>query len=360
MIGKLKYFLKGFYNQGVFALHRGIGMGVKPRFLSYAVTWRCNSKCIMCDTWKMRETPDELSVQELDFILGRDRSYLKTLMKVGITGGEPFLRKDLVDVVRVFRTRLPQAKISIVSNGFLTHLILERLKEIRSFYPEIGFSVSLDGLGCMHDKVRGIPGGFEMSMATLQGALQLGIPATSGMTVSPINLKNIEPLAELLTKMGVDFSFNLPEKGLNFHNAGKTPAFNEEEIGELIRVLKPFSNHFYMDNLSGLLKGKKRRLPCYSGIVSYFLKPNGELAMCNIVEETLGNLREQKLQRIIRGSKAREIRMKHKKCSCWSQCEVKYSAASAPLHQLLWFLKHKEKKKILARYASRLFPAKAE
>jgi MoaA/NifB/PqqE/SkfB family radical SAM enzyme len=98
---------------------------VRPLFLDYAVTWRCNARCIMCDTWQACKDldtpmPGELSLEDWRFMLKRDAEFLAGLKKIGLTGGEPFLRKDMVELIRLFHEHLPKARISVVSNGLMT------------------------------------------------------------------------------------------------------------------------------------------------------------------------------------------------------------------------------------------------
>lgn len=331
---------------------------VRPLFLDWAVTWRCNARCIMCDTWRQEAPgPDdprrELSLEEIKHVLRRDADFLRRLRKVGLTGGEPFLRDDLVAVVRAVNRFLPGARISIVSNGLMTKRILRMLEEIRSFLPGLIFSVSLDGLGPVHDRVRGIEGFYEHALATITGALEMGLTVTSGLTISHMNYDQITPVSQMLAGMGVDFSCNLQERGANFHNDGSAPDLTPEQAASVARDLTGFSHHYYMDNVRRQLQGARRTLPCYSGFSSYFLQPNGDVAMCNLVGEPMGNLRETSFARLAAGPRAWELRDRLAGCTCWSQCEVKNSAASAPLHVLKWLAKSPHKKAFLRHYAKK-------
>lgn len=356
MITGMLGLLLGICEQAVLSSRKRRCLPGRIRFLSYAVTWRCNSRCIMCDTWKApsSHSASELSPSELESILLRDSSDFRHLKRVGITGGEPFMRSDIPELVRTLRRSLPHTQVSIVSNGFLTDRILAALREIRSFYPDLLFSVSVDGVGETHDSIRGTPGAYDKAMATIRGVLDLGFPLTTGMTVSPSNIDQIEPLADLMDRMGVDFSFNLPETGQNFHNTGTGTALTQEQVRKLVQVLERYPHHYYMDNLRYILLGRRRSLPCYAGVASYFLKPDGDLAVCNLKGASLGNLRTSTLSEVINGDEAKQKRHELARCSCWSQCEVKYSASCAPVSQIWWFLMHRSRRQVLARYGRRL------
>lgn len=331
---------------------------VRPLFLDYAVTWRCNARCVMCDTWRQGTTPPtgeaaELSVDELGRILKRDRAFLSALRKVGLTGGEPFLREDLTDIIALLHRALPRARISVVSNGLLTQRILKALERVRAFFPELIFSVSLDGLGPVHDTVRGIPGAYDKALATIKGARELGFTVTSGMTLSARNFDQIQPVSGLLAGLGVDFSCNLQERGANFHNDGQADALDEDMRRRVLSDLEPFAHHFYMDHVRKQIEGRRRTLPCYSGLTSYFLKPNGDVAVCNLLGEPLGNLRQTPFAAIAGDVKSWQRRESLAGCTCWSQCEVKNSAAVAPWHVLAWWAGSGSKAGFLRHYAKK-------
>lgn len=329
---------------------------VRPVFLDYAVTWRCNARCVMCDTWQNKDGAElEITPDQWRGILKRDADFISGVRKVGLTGGEPFIRPDLVELIRIFHQAIPKARISVVSNGLMTERILERLAEIKSFCPQMVFSVSLDGLNQIHDKVRGIPGAFDKAMATMKGALELGFTVTSGMTISAYNYDQIEPLHRLLSSLGVDFSCNLMETGANFHTAGETraPGLDQAQSAKVKNDLKQFPHHYYMDNIRRRLEGQPRDLPCYSGLTSYFLHPNGDVAYCNLLGEPLGNLKETAFEDIADNPQTWQRRRELRDCRCWSQCEVKNSAAVAPWHVLKWVLKNPRKAAFFRHYAKK-------
>lgn len=329
---------------------------VRPVFLDYAVTWRCNARCVMCDTWQNTSGPEEeLSPKQWQDILRRDRDFLSRVGKLGLTGGEPFLRGDLVELLRVLHRGLPRARISVVSNGLMTERILRALEEIRGFCPDLVFSVSLDGLDQVHDKVRGIPGAFAKSLATIKGALELGFTVTSGMTISSLNYDQIGPVSRMLSGLGVDFSCNLMETGANFHTGGEARAqgLDPEQARQVHGELKQFGHHYYMDQIRQSLEGRPRTLPCYSGLTSYFLHPNGDLAICNLLGKPLGNLRQEPFAAIAGSPRTWQRRESLKGCTCWSQCEVKNSAAMAPWHVLGWALKNPQKGRFVRHYAKK-------
>ncbi len=350
--------LKGALRQPYLAYSRRRGRLVRPLILDYAVTWRCNARCVMCDTWRTgAENPEaarsELDPDELDRILARDAEFLRGVGKIGLTGGEPFLRSDLVELIQVLHRRLPASRISVVSNGLLTQRILKALAQVREFFPELIFSVSLDGLDQVHDQVRGIPGAYHKALATIEGARKLGVTVTSGMTISQLNYDQVQPVSSLLARLGVDFSCNLQERGANFHNQGQARDLEPEQKRLLHRSLAAFSHHYYMDHVRRQLEGRPRTLPCYSGFTSYFITPQGDVNFCNLIDRPLGNLRREGFRAIADKPRTWSMRRELLDCRCWSQCEVKNSAAVAPWHVLRWMLAKPDKLAFLKHYAKK-------
>jgi MoaA/NifB/PqqE/SkfB family radical SAM enzyme len=358
MINLVKGAVKAGLRQPYLEISRRKHKVVRPLFLDYAVTWRCNARCIMCDTWqacKDLDTPmqGEMSLEDWQTIFERDADFLRDIKKIGLTGGEPFLRKDITELVKLFHQTLPQARISVVSNGLMTKRTLRALERIKRFMPELIFSVSLDGIGEIHDKVRGIPGAFNKAMATMRGAKELGFTVTSGMVISSLNYNQIDDTARMLAGMGVDFSCNLQESGANFHTEDQLDEMTPEMLKLVEKSLENYSHHYYMDNVRRQLKGEKRTLPCYSGMTSYFLKPEGDLCVCNLLGDSLGNLKEQSFLEIADATSTWKRRDELKDCKCWSQCEVKNSAAVAPFHVVKWLAKSPCKSRFIRHYAGK-------
>ena len=134
-----------------------------PFSVVVSISYRCNSKCRTCDVW--RKPNDDMTVEEWDKVfanLGRTPFYIT------FTGGEPFLRKDLDEmVISAYRHCRPSV-ITIPTNGLLTDRIVERVDRICRECPtsQIGINLSLDGIGEEHDDIRGVPGNWAKSMAT--------------------------------------------------------------------------------------------------------------------------------------------------------------------------------------------------
>ena len=119
------------------------------------VTYRCNAHCNMCDCFRDPTRPeDEIT---LDVI-----KKLPEMAFTNITGGEPFIRKDIPEIVRELYKK--SDRIVISTNGYFTDRIIALCKE----FPKVGIRISIEGLQETNDKIRGIPDGFNRGYGTLK------------------------------------------------------------------------------------------------------------------------------------------------------------------------------------------------
>jgi len=328
---------------------------IKPRYLHFNVTYQCNLRCKMCNVWKRYKKDkvklkEELSLEEIREFFQNNKGFLSKLKSIGLTGGEPFLRPDLVEIVRSTHSILPQAQVGIQTNGFLPDIIRKRLKEIQSFYPEISLAVSLDGTEETHDRVRGVKRTYKKALSTIKYAKELGIESiTVGMTLTSYNYHEILDVYRIAEKYHCEFSCFPAEAGTRYSNIGESYEFSEEEKKKVVEELKEFGYHYYMDNLRLFWEGKKKRrtLPCYSGYTSLDLDPYGNVRPCVLLPDVFGNVKEEPLRKMLYSQKAKRIKKKIKRCSCWCQCEVSSSAVVDPFDVLRWFLTSANKKRFI-------------
>ncbi len=154
----LRYILQWYTNPARF-----LRRPARPTCINLPITDNCNARCVMCDVWKTRSY-DEITPEELGRIL-RDPLF-RNVQHVGVSGGEPTLRKDLCECVEAIMAGLPRIRtFTITSHGF-------QFRRWETFLPTIArtcrehgvdfrLNLSLDGIGPVHDTVRGIPGAFR-------------------------------------------------------------------------------------------------------------------------------------------------------------------------------------------------------
>ena len=139
-----------------------------PTSIQLPITNRCNSRCEMCDVWQM-DTSGEMDANEFEKIL--TDPLFSQITSVGINGGEPTLVNNVDRYAQVL-CRLPKLRnLSIISHGFNTERALRSIAQIKKIceQAEVKFhvSISLDGVGEVHNKVRNVPDVFQKTMATI-------------------------------------------------------------------------------------------------------------------------------------------------------------------------------------------------
>jgi MoaA/NifB/PqqE/SkfB family radical SAM enzyme len=151
----------------------------------------------MCNIWK-GDTPDRLLPEHM-------RKLPPELRTINISGGEPFLRDDLVEFVREVRGRCPAAAITISTNAFLPDRIAEKMPELRRIDPDIRLAVSLDGLGATHDRIRGVAGAYDRAIELIARLAADGYRGLRlSMTLSGENLDQLTDVAGLAGELGLE------------------------------------------------------------------------------------------------------------------------------------------------------------
>ena len=158
------------------------------------VTYRCNARCSMCNRYKAPSQPEE----EIDI------ETIKRLPKMyftNITGGEPFIRSDLKEIVRELYKK--SDRIVISTNGFFTERIIDLAKE----FPQIGIRISIEGLEKTNNAIRGLEDGYQRGYKTLKKLRDMGMKDVGfGMTVQDRNAQDLVPLYKISNEMGMEFA----------------------------------------------------------------------------------------------------------------------------------------------------------
>jgi MoaA/NifB/PqqE/SkfB family radical SAM enzyme len=281
-----------------------------------AITYQCNARCVMCNTW---QHPSEPAAE----ITARDLRSLPQLEFANVTGGEPFMRDDIAEIVGVVTQKARRVVIS--TNGYFT----ERVLALAERFPDIGVRVSLEGLPAANDQLRGLPDGFDHGLRTIlqlraRGVRDIGF----GITLSDRNADDLLELYELADAMGVEFATAATHNSYYFHkfdNAFSDPeriAGRLEELSRrLSRTWKPKSwfRAWFNMGLANYVRGGDRLLPCGVAEDVFFVDPFGEVRPCNALEETMGSLKRQSFDEIWTSAQAQEVRARVATCgrNCW-------------------------------------------
>ncbi|MBT0653161.1 radical SAM/SPASM domain-containing protein [Geomobilimonas luticola] len=286
------------------------------KFASIIVTYRCNARCHMCNTWQYPTDAD----QEIGVA---DYEKLPFMNTVNVTGGEAFLREDLDAIVSVLKKK--SRRVVISSNGFYT----EKIVQLFSKHRDIGIRISIEGLPAANDELRGLKDGFDHGIRSLLELHRMGIKDIGfGITVSDRNAKDLLELYELSRMMGLEFATAAIHNAFYFHKSDNMFEQPEEAVAEFKKLIreqlksrkvKEWFRAYFNYGLINFIEGKPRLLPCNMGHDSFFLDPYGEVYPCNVMQESMGNIRDQAFSEIWNSPDAEDIRRKVKHCTnnCW-------------------------------------------
>jgi MoaA/NifB/PqqE/SkfB family radical SAM enzyme len=326
-----------------------LGAVPRPSWCTYLVTYRCNARCGMCDSWRLKPG-SELTPAEVATIFGK----VGKLDVVRITGGEPFLREDLFAIAQAIVKASDPLVVHVTTNGSFPVLV-------ENFATRLGrrlqVMVSLDGLEEEHDRNRGPEVTFEKAIETVGRMLALGVPVSVNHTViSPRSLDDAAALKDKLASYGVDvhvvlaysdsamYSIKLRGKKATALLSTRYPLHpslaDSDVLGFIDRELAALpAIHDRKTRLAKryYLRGLRQRLdptatvtagPRCVALRSHLrLLPDGGVPVCQFNTERVGNLLTQSFDEVWRGSEAKESRAWVDACrGCWAECEVLPSA----------------------------------
>lgn len=299
-----------------------------PTSISLAVTFRCNSRCAICSIWK-KKTKKDLSP---DFY----QKLPKSLKDIDIVGGEPFLREDLVEIVAVLRQRCKQARILIVTNGFLPEKIAKMVSKIMEQNKNVAIRVSLDGVGRVHDKIRGVPGAYIKAKETLVVLRNLGLKDLGIIfTLTRLNEDELPKVLSFSRKNKLKFSCNIVHDSKIYFGEGHLRLRpSVREVKENLHLVKknfvPSFNPkswvkaWFYQKLADYAKTNKRPLPCGAGKNFFYLDPSGNVYMCQFKNWKIGNIKNQQFLDIWRGAKRKKYLPMANRCNdCFMVCTTK-------------------------------------
>ena len=256
-----------------------------------------------------------------------------------ITGGEPFIRTDLKDIVRELYKK--SDRIVISTNGFFTDRIVDLCKE----FPQIGIRISIEGLEQTNNEIRGLQNGYQRGYGTLKKLREMGMKDVGfGMTVQDKNAPDLVPLYKISDEMGMEFataslhnSFYFVEAKNIIHDRPMVAKNFENLINELLRSNSPkkWFRAYFNHGLINYIYGQKRLLPCDMSFDTFFIDPYGDVMPCNGTKdkEVMGNLNNQTWDELWNSPEAEKVRAKVRCCDrdCWM-----IGSVSPAMHKYIW------------------------
>jgi MoaA/NifB/PqqE/SkfB family radical SAM enzyme len=323
--------------------------------LHVELTHRCDLKCVMCHHWEMPDkvpgsVARELTVDDFRRLVAASR--LQNVATVAVTGGEPLVRPEAVEIVALLRRAFPNASLGVLANLWNAGSLRRRLGELRERGVEgLWLGSSLDGLGAMHDSVRGQAGafaGFEKSLAMLKSEF----PETKvsvNFTILPENRGQLWDVYRYARDRDLGFGAQYVVNHEGFE-APQTFAWKDEELSEveeqIDRVIADLCRrHSALERLVAHPPAESRWLwvqllfwsrlrehgrgqprffdDCMAGRRWAMLSAEGDLFFCPVNKhKTVGNVREAGFDAVWDGKAAEKRRAETTpcECRCWLNC----------------------------------------
>jgi len=313
----------------------------EPNHLIVFVTRTCNLACEHCFVPGLPcpapEASALLTVEEV-------RRLAPTLPRLGtlsITGGEPFTRRDLPELVEAFLAPGRIRSLMLVTNGWFTDRILETVRATLAHdIDRLIVRISLDGPPEIHDRIRRQQGSYERAVETFS-RLRLLRPSDQRLqmgtntTYQARNREVVEDFLETLAGLGPDTI------SLNYlRGQPADPSSRSEDIDGFLSALALYTgaNRFsfrraYKAVLGDLIAGRLRA-PCRAGSLIAVLRENGDLYPCEMLGRRMANLREHGMDFAAAWSSdaAEELRRYARtECEpCSWECVIPYNIVSDP------------------------------
>jgi radical SAM protein with 4Fe4S-binding SPASM domain len=300
----------------------------------------------MCNIWENPTVKSqEITIEEI--------KRLPNVKFINLTGGEPFVREDIEEVVAVCLTKSPRVVIS--TSGWFEDKVIALAKR----FPQIGIRISIEGLSVKNDELRGHQGGFDKGLRTLLRLKKMGLKDIGfGCTVSNNNSTDMLSLYQLSKDLGLEFATAAFHNSYYFHKDDNVITNRDRVTGDFKTLIenqlkekhpKSWFRAYFNMGLINYIEGNRRMLPCEAGLVNFFVEPYGDVYPCNGLEskywkEKMGNIRETPdFNEIWYGEQAARVRELVRTCpkNCWMVGTASPVMKKYIQHPMKWALKNK-------------------
>jgi MoaA/NifB/PqqE/SkfB family radical SAM enzyme len=324
---------------------------ILPTNYTFSITNVCNSRCKTCFIWKLYQEKPELRSKEISTTEWIEiyQSLGKSPFWITISGGEAYLRSDLVELCEAICEINKPRIINIPTNGLLPHRIKNwTLKILEACFEnnvKLVINLSIDGVKELQDEIRGIEGHWKVSLKSLSvlkelkrkySCLTVGIHTV----ISNYNLSKLSEVAKyIIEKLAPDhYVMEVAEERSELFNQGSKITPNakklEYELNKVIELSKARSNELdgvskislafrlrYYELLPKILESRKQVVPCMASFASCHINPYGDVWPCCILgyERSLGNLRDigYDFKKLWESKRVENLRKSIKRGDCW-------------------------------------------
>ncbi|MCC7392722.1 radical SAM protein [Candidatus Sumerlaeota bacterium] len=322
------------------------------KVVTFFTTTRCNARCETCFYWKNLNDADEkaLTLEELETLTQTMPRFNHLLF----SGGEPVMRKEILEIAKIFAKNCGIISIDMPTNGLLPKRVEEVASRILDEIPNVIFTVglSLDGLEETHNRLRGVPGNWKRSMETmrvlgeLRAARQAKFERGEGpkpnlriMTLTCINNQNIAEIEEMAAHLKQHDEID----GMMFECLRGTPKDpnlfppTPEQFDRVVKMSMELNAELYarrfpewralwLSYIRNVYRFQREHITtgkipakCQAGIALAVIEPDGRVRFCELLNE-VGDLRKQGLdwKKVWLSPKAVDQRrwIRESRCSC--------------------------------------------
>lgn len=282
----------------------------KYLYADLIITERCNMRCMMCDYWRIKD------FEEIDGWILISRKLKKLGVKIiSITGGEPLLKKDIIDIIKLFSRDF---FVFLNTNGTL---INEEMAEKLKNSGLHTISISLDSLTNKHDEQRGVPGTLNKVFKAINLFTDSKINLDIKAVLTKINENEIEHLTKFAKNNSIKIGFNFYTEMMSKENSNLSLSSPLKTIKKLLQLKRKYRNtiistYYYLKKAEDYYQGN---LPvCQAGLFYFCVFPNGNISRCaKLKNEVLANIKEDRLAVI----KQKLKKISPTQCNnCWVSC----------------------------------------
>jgi MoaA/NifB/PqqE/SkfB family radical SAM enzyme len=319
-----------------------MGNNLKPKWIWFGVTDRCNSRCTHCNIWKKKDKDEILTLEEIRRAF--NDPLFKNVEGVINSGGEVLLRNDIQEILELEHELFPKAVINISTNGLLPEVMLKLVNNMLAKNIKINASVSLDGIGQKHDEIRGVPDNFKKvdyllyELTKLRSKYPDKLSLVLGFTLSSLTVENWEEVNSYSNNIGIDLSAQWYNQSSFYDN---NDIYNKNE-NKIFEVVAKQPNTIIRDKWLKLLKNKSIKFKCFAAQSFFALKCNGDIVPClTNWDDVLGNVREKTPSEIWQSKSAEKARKKISQCEgCLNSWGVEWSASTIFYPRLFFYIKN--------------------
>jgi Fe-coproporphyrin III synthase len=310
----------------------------RPHAAHIILTYKCNLKCGGCPSWEVRDH-DDLTAAEYRNLFHQ----LTSLDVVKVLGGEPFVRRDIVEILSGVRDIIDPYVMQLTTNGMLTKRTIETLHQIA--WPGLQLRISVDGLEATHDAMRGVEGSWATVTRTVREVAELkaqyGFKFGINFAVTDQSLPEMDAMVAFAQSVGADL---IPGVNVSPFLVGTKPPEEEQQRiimlekreealaamtaaevgarGQLPGLDRLLGRWFTKSTYKQHLMGEVHQFPCRELRDLLYLLPNGNVVRCGMDHSPIGNVREQSFDEIWYGQAIEAHRKKVDDCPGCMQASV--------------------------------------